>query len=293
MGKVVNNPSFTTEDSVQGGNQKIEVDNEVAELVNEQSDEGKTEEIQETKSEEKVEETQIEEQEEKVEENQPAKIKIGEKEFDSTELETLVQKGTKIAEWEKKMPGFDVDKLMPDYTRKSQELARIKKSVPPPKEEEINLEELGVDNEQVKVFEKIAQKLGFVKQGDMVKNSVETQKELFIESHPEYKPGSADSDTKWNTLMSEFSLYNWQIHPEKVTDLLERAHQEVSKGWKEVARGEKTQENIATQKAKASVASLGGGKGKSIQPKSSSNSELAEKYRAMGWTEEDIKEILT
>ena len=93
--------------------------------------------------------------------------------------------------------------------------------------------------------------------------------------------------------MAEFSLYNWQAHPDKVSDLLEKSHREVSKAWVEADRGNKTQANITTQKAKAAMASLGGGKGApAAQPKTTDNSALAERYRAAGWSNEDINEIL-
>ena len=224
---------------------------------------------------------------------QSSKIKIGEQEFEPEELQALITKGAKVAQWEKKMPGFDVDKLMPDYTQKSQRLAKYEKGLAPKKTEQPNLEELGIDEQQVKTFEKVAKSLGFIKQSDIVENSVESQKEYFIETHPEYKPGVVGGDEKWTSLLTEFNLYNWQQHPDRVAELLERAHSEVSKGWVETARNEKVKEVITTKKAQASMAALGGSNKTSAHKAQITNTQLADKYRAMGWAEEDIKEILT
>src|SRR3990167_5661467 len=117
MNKIVNNPSFTQEGS----------EEEVIETPVEETEELET--VEQSEEETAEEETKTEEaplEEETTEEVVPPVLtKIGDREYTAEELQEIVAKGSKIKEWETKMPGFDVDKLMPDYTRKSQELARL------------------------------------------------------------------------------------------------------------------------------------------------------------------------
>ena len=231
----------------------------------------------------------IEEKKEETAEESPAKIKLGDKEFTQEELQEITEKGSKVKEWETKMPGFNLDTLMPDYTRKSQRLAAYEKRAPKAAEE-VDLSD--IDSSEVEKFTRVAKHLGFVKQSDLVRDSVEVQKNAFIASHPEYQPGTTINDAKWDQLMEQFSLYNWQAYPQKVEDFLEKAHGEVSKTWQETAKNEKTKETIVTKTAVANASATSGGNSQKAQSKTD-NSALADKYRAMGWAEEDIKEILT
>jgi len=57
---------------------------------------------------------------------EPEKIKLGEKEYSQDELNKLVGLGEKAAELEDKW-NTKIDKLYPDYTKKSQELAEYKR----------------------------------------------------------------------------------------------------------------------------------------------------------------------
>lgn len=291
---VKNNPDFSNTDS----SEPTPVDKELAnELESEQSKDVVEAEAQNEEQEQKSEEVETTQEKAAVEKeiDVPSKVKIGEQEFSNEELEEIVNKGSKIKEWEKKMPGFNIDTFMPDYTVKSQRLSEYEKRFAP-KEVKQNLDELkelGVDEDQINAFQKVAKHLGFVSQTDLVQDSIEVQKESFIARHPEYAPGTPINDQKWTKLMEEFSLFNWQQHPEKVERLLEKAHEEVSKLWIETERGQKIKQAITTNQAKANaVATGGGGIGKGVSTQKSDNSIL-EKYRAMGWSESDIKEILT
>ena len=263
MGKIVIGEGFSPE-------------GEEVEVKEDQSTE--TEEVKE--SEEQSEEGSAE-TEEKAEE--PQKINIGDKEFTG-----IIEKGGKVQEWETKMPGFNLDTLMPDYTKKSQKLAQYEKH-PAPKAEEVDLSD--VDADELDKFDRIAKHRGFIKQSDIVQDSVEVQKNTFIASHPEYKQGIPANDAKWEQLMEQFALYNWQAFPHKVEDMLEKAHSEVSKTWNEDAKNQKTKESVTTKQAIVDAVAKGGsGSQKTAAPKD--NSALADRYRALGWAEEDIKEIL-
>lgn len=285
MTVVKNNPDFTDSDSSEA-------------LPTEQVEETVEETEEEESADEVVESEEVEEEikpEPEVVPSVPAKIKIGDQEFDESELKDIVTKGSKIKEWETKMPGFNVDTFMPDYTQKSQRLAAYeKRSAPKAQVQPKELEELGVDDTQVKAFEKVAKHLGFVRQTDLIQDSIEAQKDAFIARHPEYAPGSPVNDEKWGQLKQEFDLYDWKNNPDKVEKFLEKAHADVSKSWIEAERGNKVMETITTKKAQvaATVAGGGSGKGATITP-NSSNTALANKYRQMGWDEEDIKEILS
>ena len=277
MSKVVVTEEFTDEEEKPTVKEPEEGQSETDEQNSEK------EEVKEEGSEETAEETPEEP------DKQSSKIKIGEQEFSEEELQAIITRGTKVKEWETKMPGFNLDTLMPDYTRKSQKLKALEKSVPKA-QEKIDLE--GIDQEQIQNIEKIARHLGFVRQADLVQDSVETQKNVFIASHPEYSPGLPENDAKWAQLMEQFSLYNWQLHPNKVEEMLEEAHAKVSQTWINTAKGEKTKEAIATKKAQANASTFGGGTS-TKQTSAPSNQALAEKYRAAGWSEEDIKDVLS
>lgn len=278
MNKIVNNPPFEEEENV-----------ETEELETEQSEEH--EEIDDEAIEEPEGESP-EEGEEPEEEEQT--ITIGDQEFTKEELQDIVSKGSKVKQWEEKMPGFDVDKLMPDYTKKSQRLAAYEKGLVPKQEEKEDLSELGIDQEQVKLFEKVAKNLGFVRNTDLAQNSVEAQKEAFLQTHKEYSAGSPNGDARWSALMEEFSLYNWQAHPQRVGELLEKAHAEIAGRFQEPARGEETQKTISKKQAQAALVALGGSGKKSTAPKPPQrNNEMADKFRAMGWSEEDINDVLS
>lgn len=239
-----------------------------------------------------IEETTEVTTQEAVVEEKPILTKIGDREYTPEELQEIVTKGSKVKEWETKMPGFDVDKLMPDYTRKSQELARLTKNKPAEKKE--TLEELGIDEAQIKLLERAVKHLGYVKQSDLVENSVEAQKDIFISRHPEYTPGTPEADAKWSSLMSEFSLYNWQAFPNRVEELLEKTHKEISKSSDETTRGAKVLNNVATKTAQAAASAMGGGAGRSVTPviKTQPSDEIA-LYKKAGWSDEQIKEFLS
>lgn len=289
---VKNNPDFSNNDS----SEPTPVDKELAEELEGEQSQDVVEQEEQTQEQNNNDEEQSETQDGSAQQQveTPSKVKIGEQEFSSEELQEIVNKGSKIKEWEKKMPGFNIDTFMPDYTVKSQRLREYEKRSAP-KENKQNLDELkelGVDEDQIEAFQKVAKHLGFVRQTDLVQDSVEAQKESFIARHPEYAPGTPVNDQKWSKLMEEFSLFNWQQHPEKVEKLLEKAHEEVSKSWIETERGQKIKQNITTIQAKANAVAVGGnGLGKGVTTLKSDNS-IIEKYRSMGWSDSEIKEIL-
>lgn len=292
MGKITANPSFTTEDGAGNSNQIVDVN------LDELNVEEPAEEVSEAEEPKDVEQSEddeiLPEKQEIPAEVQAEVLKIGDREYSQEELQQIVEKGTKVTEWEKKMPGFNVDTFMPDYTRKSQQLAEFQKRMAPKNEPKESLEELGIDQEQIKTFEKVARHLGFVRQTDLIKDSVDAQKEAFLVRHNEYAPQAVGSDERWTQLMEEFSIYNWEKNPHRVEQFLEEAHAKISGKWQESNRGEKMKQNITTKKVQASMASLGGGSAKASAPAPMKNdSAIAQKYRNLGWSEEDIKEILT
>lgn len=309
MNRIVSNPPFASEE----GDGEVIVpkkEESTEELETEQSEEETTESDEETESSSESgeategEESEESESESESEEQPPQKIKIGEFEYSPEELQEIVTKGSKVKEWEQKMPGFDVDKFMPDYTRKSQRLAQYEKApqvARPVQKTKEELEALGVDDEQIKIFENVAKHLGFVKQTDLVQTSVESQKESFLASHPEYAPGDVANDQRWATLMQEFNLFNWEAHPHRVEEFLEEAHKRIAGTQAppvDTKKGQEMKQIITTKKAQAAIMGVGGGVSKSrtttqAPSKGATAQALIEKYRAAGWSEEDIKDILT
>lgn len=307
MGKISRIPEFTSEGIVPTGSRekKVEVDIDLEEFDDEPKEIVK-------ESEEPVESTEPQESGEENDEETPKevsnslesstdttevteKIKIGDNEYSQEELKAIVNRGGKVLEWEKKMPGFDVDKLMPDYTRKSQRLAQYEKGSVIQESPEKVIEELGIEPEQVKAFEKIAKSLGFIRQNDLTERSVDAQKDSFLERHSEYLPSSPGGNEKWQRLMGEFGLYNWQANPQRVEELLERTHSEVAKSWAEVDRGKDVKQSIITKQAKVSLNSVGTGQARSSQTVTKTqkvDSSVVQKYRNAGWSEKDINELI-
>lgn len=321
VNKISRNPSFT-DGGTGASNQTVEVAEDVVELDEDNtSEEGTDVEADETseaeietdgtETEETADDAEVTEGDEAddaasaetVQTVEPAEepVTIGDKQYTKQQLDELLNKGLKVKEWETKMPGFDVDKLMPDYTKKSQLLSKYEKQASTPKPSKISKDELvkmGIDDDQIRNIELVAKHLGFVHQNDVVQNTVESQKEAFIQEHQQYYgidvPGG---DQKWQALVEEFNTFNWQSMPQRVGEFLERAHERVSKAWVEQARGTEVKNNITVKKAQADAIALGGTNSKTTQKPApqaqAGNAALRAKYQRLGWSEEDINEILT
>lgn len=220
-------------------------------------------------------------------------VEVNGKAFKKEELDEIISKGLLAKEWEQKVPGNDISKLFPDYTRKSQELAEYKKKMAQLKPVEVQpIEDLGVDREQVDLIQKIVKNLGFVQQQDLVKSSVEAQKDAFLETHPEYLPQNDPNNEKWDRLNAALADYNWQNQPHRVIEFLEKAHRDAAPAWQEPARVNELKQKIAQTKSMNQISSLGGGSQTPPPIKKQVNNAAIEAARKSGWSEQDINELL-
>lgn len=221
------------------------------------------------------------------------KFTFGDNEYTQSEIAELLAKGKAAKEWETKVPGNDIAKLQADYTKKAQKLAEYEKQFAPPVEQ--NSDEVDLPPDQIDLFKKVAKKLGFVQREDLVKGSVEAQKDAFLAEHPEYLPQNDPNNEKWGALLASFNEFNWQANPQRVADFLERSHAQVASKWQEPARGADMKRMILQKKSVENLAQLGGGAAANIPHTKST--KLTEKniqiLKNGGWSEADINELLT
>lgn len=242
---------------------------------------------------EPIAESSEEQQETTPEATEEEKFVLGDREYTQTEVQELIGKGQKIRDWEQKVPGNDIDKLYADYTKKSQRLAEYEKKIVAPVEQADD--DLDLPPDQLDLLKRAAKKLGFVQREDMVKTSIESQKDAFLADHPEYLPQNDPANEKWSALMSEFNNFNWQTNPQRVTDFLERSHSQVAPNWQEKARGVEVKKQLLQRKSVSGLAQMGGGAAANAPDVKSSklSTRQAELYRASGWSEKDIKDLLS
>src|SRR3990167_5283549 len=145
MNKIVNNPSFTDNGTAPDG-QQPDLNDETG--LDEKVEQPEGEQKPSAEGDSTVPETIIDEPAE------DEKVVIGDNEFTKKEIAEIIEKGQKVRGWETKMPGFDIDKLMPDYTKKSQRLAAYEKRSVQVKEgvTKEKLKELGIEDDQVSLF---------------------------------------------------------------------------------------------------------------------------------------------
>jgi hypothetical protein len=127
--------------------------------------------------EESQEEAQEVEQEEEQEVQEPEKIKLGEEEYSQDELQTLVKLGKIGKEAEEKF-NTSLDKVWPDYSRKSNQLKEYETELTELRKLKEQQAELPQDEQQaIEEARKAAKKLGIVLEDDL-KNQVVTKEDF-------------------------------------------------------------------------------------------------------------------
>lgn len=209
----------------------------------------------------------------------------------SPELQSLVEKGRRVQAWETKMPGFDVDKIVPEFTRRSQALKALERVVMSKQE----TTDSPLPPEEMQVLEQALQRLGVPTRADLSKSAQETQKEEFLAAHPEYLPENDPGDRNWSRLMAAFNEYNWQAHPTRTYEFLARAHESVDNGPLSPTRGERVQKAIQRRAASAGLATVGGGASAPSAPAKAQargfTDAQREAYRRGGWSDAEIAEL--
>lgn len=161
-----------------------------------------------------------------------------------------------------------------------------------------------VDEDQVKLFERIAKVKGYVPRSELRAQQFEetrkTAQEEFLEKHPEYKPENDTDDSLYNTLKSELALYAAPEDPRLIPKLFERAHSAVKQQYPDkFSKTVKTVQQHVAASSRTKVASSGSQSPKSstvkAEQKESSGTLSSEKIQILknsGWSEADIAELM-
>lgn len=237
------------------------------------------------------------------------KVAIDGSEYTKEELEEIFSTGKGIAEYKKAHPGWDPFLLERDYRIKTARLAELEKAgaatVPAAeaekKAEQVDLSDVHPDD--VTRIQKILKAGGYVSRAelddreqkmftasyDQVKNQVVND---FIAKHPEYHPKNDVGDTRWNTLLGEYNLFNLPKDPRQINDLLERAHRLVS-GKTLVPKD--AAKILAQSKVNADSKSFGGGSGGAAIPSSRKSGGIPKDARnyLKGFSEEELSEMFS
>jgi len=174
----------------------------------------------------------------------PAKVKIGEEEFDSAQLAELVQKGKIAKEWESNRPGYNLDSLYADYTKKSMKLAEYEKQS---EESAVQLN----PEEQVILEKAVTPLISSALQQDRDKQAIE----LFKKQHPEY-----DDPIQWNAF-SNFFNSGFKL-PNEVTaqlTVMEMAHRQKNFDAEVKKAADFAKVQALSDVQKLEMASVGGG----------------------------------
>ena len=233
--------------------------------------------------------------------------------YSAEALEDILATGKKVVEYQKEHPGYDPILLHKEFTKRTMELAELKRQthvqVEPKSTKEVKSKaDLSkYKAEDVELFEGLASALGYVKEGDLAQREIATktqtyetvkrqQVNLFLEKHSEYRPENDPGDAKWSALLSEFQLYKFPEDPQRIGDLLERVHSTLVPATGNTADVKKIAEILAKkQAAKTGQGSGGASGGSPSKPKTNPRKEhlatIAKKGGLVGFSEEELTEI--
>lgn len=146
-----------------------------------------------------------------------------------------------------------------------------------------------VHPEDIALIEKVNKAKGYTSKEEvelLLYDRVEQEQiSSFLEKYPEYKPENDTSDTKWENLQQEVSLYRKPSDPSQVKSLLLKAHNAISKP-------NLGGQSAAIKKKQIETAGMGGG-GKTQRSFSQKSFSPVQKEMMSrgGYTEKEIKEL--
>lgn len=195
--------------------------------------------------------------ESKTPESQP-KVKVGEEEYSVDQLTDLVKKGKVAKEWESSKPGYNLDSLYSDYTRKSQKLAEFERSKQIEQSNQVPLAP-----EEQAILKKAVEPL--------IENRLQQDRDaqalkMFKQSHPEYS--DQNGWQKFATFFNDY--YKLPTSIESQLQVMEMAHQNLNFSSEVERKAREEQGKKLANLAKSDMASLGGG-GVKVEPQVSSN----------------------
>lgn len=173
-------------------------------------------------------------------------VKIGEEEYTHDQLAELVQKGKTVKEWEISKPGYNLDSLYADYTKKSMKLAELERQQPEPAPEEaLAPEEQAILNKHV---------------NPLIQSAIQQERDAqaldtFKKSHTEYSDSA-----KFAKFISFFNSY-YKL-PTDVTaqiTVMEMAHQNMNFDAEVQKKAQQAKGQTLADIQKLEMASVGGG----------------------------------
>lgn len=176
-------------------------------------------------------------------------VKIGEEEYTPDQLAELVQKGKIVKEWEIEKPGYNLDTLYADYTKKTMELAELRRNQPQV-ESEIQL----APEDQQLLKKAVNPLIESALQQERDKMALDS----FKNQHAEY-----NDLVKWKKYISFFNSY-YKLPTEIPAQLtvMEMAHQNMNFEAEVAKKAHETKGQTLANMQKLEMASVGGGQQK-------------------------------
>jgi len=293
MGKIVNNPDFTDDTSL---DTSTKVDETKDEEVEEKGETTETSEGDEKEEKDADSDKEKESSETSSEDKKALAAKQRELEGLNREEEQL---GSQLSDIEKQIAEKRQAIVSKRAVRREKREDLKKDSFQSDEQEDDILKD--VDPKEVDRLNKVIKALGYVPKAEIEQQRfVETQSEAekeFFTSHPEYKPENDPNDELYGTLREEFSMFARPKTPSQVKSLLERAHREVAHKFPSKfvpKKDSSSSQNIKSNRARMAVA----GAGQSASGASSKNLHSKEKkfspdmrHNMHGYSEEELDEM--
>lgn len=151
-----------------------------------------------------------------------------------------------------------------------------------------------IAEQDIKVIEKVVKSLGYVKKDEIIREThqktVDTLKDQWLATHPEYLPENDVDDKRWNSLQGVMKNL-FEVIPSdarKITKMLDIAHKELHP---EVPLPERSRASVDAAKEKISMSGKGGSSNaSSSSAKKSSGSKIDTSF-LKGFSDEEIAEL--
>lgn len=211
--------------------------------------------------------------EEEVTEEEPEQVAAIQKEPKPVDGETVREKALRLET--QRLKGLL-------RTERQNEILPTQPTAPIAQEDDVDL-----DPEQVKTFDKLARKLGFVKRDDQVAQNNNDAFQSFLEEHPEYEQANDKDGILWDQFKAEFKLYAPPQDPKTLKKVLNKVHNEVF-GVQPAANLTK----INAQREKIKVASHTGASVQKVAPRARVQAPSGLRMDAMkGFSDAELKEL--
>lgn len=235
-----------------------------------ETDEGQQEEVVEPTQEAPATETSEPSAEEEPEQQAESPELVAQDDEKEKELEGLRNEKVKLIQEVQALRGQKRD-------LKKEELITVSKQID-------DLE--GIHPDDQTLIEKVLRAKGYMTKAEAEKMSYDSVKNQklndFLSKYPEYKPENDPQDVNWNTLQREFGLYRLPDDPNKLTEILERAHRAISSGQ---------DRTLEVKKQQLRTASVGSSGVQRSTPTKAFDAEKRVMLRNGGFSDEDIAKM--